>query len=101
MHRTTVFDEAAERAFLLGVAPGEDTTLAVAEIEKGDDAVALTSSRALGGANGVVYVKYVSSPGSLDGAMSVAPGGDGRIVVPLSGVQSAEFYRLCVGYAVP
>ncbi len=109
MHPTSDLDR-AENAFLLGVAPGDDTTLAVANIEKSDGVVTLTASRSLPGLNGEVYVMCGSSLGGITVKQSVEAVDDDnvnaddkgkRVIVPLSGEPSAAFYKLCVGYPGP
>ena len=96
------FGAAAESAFLLGVAPADAArTISAASIALDEGVVKVTALPALDTVNGVVYVRYGATPATADGFKSVAIGKDGVATVVLNGEPPAEFYRICVGYAVP
>ena len=97
----TTFDDAAESAFLLGIAPTQQVAeLEIQSIALDNGVVTLIADKPLNSANGAVYVKYGTAPDALTGvkAVTVNPA-TGAVTFPHSA--SAEFYTLCVGYAIP
>ena len=97
----TTFDDAAESAFLLGIAPTQQVAeLEIQSIALNDGHVTLTANTPLNSVNGVVYMKYGPAPGALTGVKAVTvDAATGAATFPHAA--SAEFYTLCVGYAIP
>ena len=102
-YNVTTFDEAAETAFLLGIAPTQQLAeLRIQSIALDNGFVTLTTDKPLNLANGVVYVyvRYVPAPDALSDVKSVTINPTtGAVTFPY--FATAEFYTLCVGYTIP
>ena len=60
------------------------------------------TSAGLGGANGVVYVIYGTTPATMDNVAELEfDQATGKAVLPTVQGASATLYRLCVGYSLP
>lgn len=93
----------AENAFLLNVAPTDNTELAVTTIVVEGGKVKITTNKDLSGVNGVPYVLTGDTPTTVTTPVAVATEGEdaGKIEFTPGDGETKKFYKVGVGYAVP